>query len=347
MAKMNMTIAKTHEVSNRLVGMQLTLGNLLAMVLSAAQMIVGFIFLSSTLIAGRWYMYVLVGVVGVLLALLIERLSLGGLIAIRLANEGIETLEEAHFQMLLEEDRDETDRERKILDRRMSKLRRQRNVSIPLAGFGMMLSAALGDIAWHILLATLGAWYITIPLSLACAGVIGLTFVSSELYKKLFDNTLGEIISDATLMKKTVANEQQNIQLDMLIEAFDTLRSDDEKRLGAQEKIEGVLVEQLSDFADDFASYGSRAMLPGPNETTVESNVEVEMLTSRGATKRLDAPHQGPKTYGRGRYEVCKPELKKLLNKQPEISRQDVADHFNISKSTAQSWCEKLEAEES
>src|SRR5438105_475955 len=95
--KLNMTIAKTHQLSGRVIGMQLTAGTLIGIVFSAAQMSAGFFIL-----AGGSNVLVGVGMVllGVLLAVMIERLSLGGLAGVRVATEGLKRLEENFTQIV-------------------------------------------------------------------------------------------------------------------------------------------------------------------------------------------------------------------------------------------------------
>ena len=309
--------------------MQLTGGNFIGLVLSAVQMVVGFFFLMTN--ADGWTK-ALVAVIGVGLAVLIERLTLGGLIAIRVSNEHIHHLEETHFETLQAEQREETARERTNLDRRVKKLKSDRNMSIPVAAVGMLLSTSIGDIFWHHLFESLG-WFLGPVLGFACAGVIGLTFVYSELYKAIMDTTLGEIISDQVLMGKAVKAEEQNMQMDVMVDSYDAIRKDEGKLKPAKTKVEETIVSRLSAFADAVADAG---LLPNgntlPNGQTIEAPSE---------PKQLAAPN------GRGRYRECRDELATLRQQRvPRLSMQDLAKHFGIAKSTVSEWIDRLETEQ-
>ncbi len=310
--------------------MQLTGGNFVGLVLSAVQMVVGFFFLMVNADAGT---KTLVAVIGVALAVLIERLTLGGLIAIRVSNESIHYLEETHFQTLQIEQRQETPLERTNLDRRVKKLKSDRRMSIPVASVGMLLSTSIGDIFWHHLFESLGG-FLAFVLGFACAGVIGLTFVYSELYKAIMDNTLGEIISDQVLMGKAVKAEEQNMQMDVMVDSYDAIRNDETKLEPAKTKVEETIVSRLSAFADAVANAG---LLPNGNtlpngQTAIDAPLE---------QKRLPAPN------GRGRYRECKDELAKLRQQRtPRMSMQDLANHFKIAKSTVSDWIDRLETEQ-
>src|SRR5579871_6825226 len=81
--RLNMAIAKTHQFSSRVLGMQLTGGSFVAIMLSAVQLAVGFVDVGAEVINGSIYMAGFIALVGALLAILIERLSLGGLSLVR------------------------------------------------------------------------------------------------------------------------------------------------------------------------------------------------------------------------------------------------------------------------
>lgn len=333
--KLNMTIAKTHQLSSRVVGMQLTSGNFVGLVLSAMQMVIGFIYLAGN---GAWYMTVLIAVIGVALAVLVERLTLGGLIAIRVSNERINRLEENHFQTLQTEQREETQAERINLDRRLTKLKRDKKMSIPVAVVGMLLSTSIGDIFWHHLFESLGG-FLAFALSFSCAGVIGLTFVYSELYKAIMDGTLGEIIDDQILMKKAVGAEEQNMQLGMMVDGYDSIRKDGGRLEPAKIKVEETLVSRLSNFADAVASAGTIAN----GIESLDGQTKIELLNSGEATKRLDAP-ASERTNTRGQFDANRDKLKQLLIINPNISMVALGKLLDIAPSTAHAWVKKLNA---
>ena len=330
--KLNMTIAKTHQLSSRVVGMQLTSGNFVGLVLSAIQMVVGFIYLAGN---GAWYMTVLISVIGVALAVLVERLTLGGLIAIRVSSERIHHLHEQHFQTLQNEDREETERERTNLNRRLEKLKSDRKMSIPVAAIGMLLSTSVGDIFWHHLFESLGG-FLAFVLSFACAAVIGLTFVYSELYKAIMDGTLGEIIDDQILMKKAVGAEEQNVQMDMMVSGYDSIRKDGGKLEPAKVKVEETLVKRLAAFADAVAEAGT---IPNGTEQP-NGQTKVDELNGSEEPKAIEPPQVRKNI--RGRFEENKEKLQRILIAQPNISMIELAETFDIAPSTAHAWVKKL-----
>src|SRR5258708_5568353 len=107
--KLNLAIAKTHRLSSRLIGMQLTTGTLIGICLSALQMSAGFIIKGQSLINGNFFLAIMVAAIGIALAILVERLSIGGLSGVRVASTNMKRIGEAYFGMLLAEKRDPTD----------------------------------------------------------------------------------------------------------------------------------------------------------------------------------------------------------------------------------------------
>lgn len=337
MSKLNLTIAKTHELSNRVVGMQLTAGNFIAIALSATQMTLGFIYLVHPVAWG----YVLIAVIGVALAVLIERLTLGGLIAVRISNENIFALEEKHYEMLQEADRDETPRERQALDRRINKLKSDRKASIPVSAVGMVLSTCIGDLFWHTIFEPLGNPWLIYPLSFSCAMVIGLTFVYSELYKTIMDGTLGEILQDTHLKSIAVQHEGKNMQLGLMVASYDALQKDEEKRAPAQKIVEETLLARLIDFANGVEQASEQNPVNGERSNEQQQQPQI----GQTEVKQIEAPQADRKPTGRTRYYECRSELTQMIADNPTISNQDIADHFGIAKSTANAWLDKLTKE--
>src|SRR5258708_18216989 len=89
-----MGIAKTHRIATQFVGIQLSGANLLALAVSAASAIAGTVTLAAQKYPFNWPLLLSAGVIGLGLALLIEGLTLGSLIRIRLANRTLRQIEE-------------------------------------------------------------------------------------------------------------------------------------------------------------------------------------------------------------------------------------------------------------
>jgi len=321
--KLNMAIAKTHRLSSRLVGMQITGGSFIAIALSVLQMSVGFMVVGAALIVKLPYVFgPLIALVGVMLALLVERLSIGGLSAIRGANERLQALRDKFYNGLAERKSVAEEWEQKHFDRQEKAILGERKVAIIFAGVGMVLSAGIGDLFWHFLFESLG--WLSFVLSTACAAVIGLTFLHSELYKRLMDGVLREILSDMYLMKVAVANEGQSMELDTMVDAYDNVRNDPEVRKPAQDKIEKTVAKRLANFANKVDAISDH--IDG-----IDSGV-----VGISETPRLQLPAPG-----RGKFRLHRDEVLRLVVANAAITDTEVAKHFGISRSTANSWIQK------
>jgi len=322
---MNMAIAETHRLSSRLIGMQITSGTLIGIALSAFQMSAGFLIVGTSLIGGNIFLAVLIVLIGIALALLVERLSIGGLAAIRGANERIKQLDDEFYGMLKREKRVAEEFEQKEFDRQKKETKGARKIAIVFAVVGILLSASLGDVWWHKLFEGLGG--IGYALSFSCAVVISLTFIHSELYQKLMNGVLREILADMFLMKVAVSVESQQMQLDMTVDAFKAVRNNAQVRAPAQAKIEKTVAKQLTNFATQVEAVGDHV-------------ASYNTLNSPGITGSSQLALPAP----RGKYPIHKAELLRLLNNNPQLSDRDVAAHFAISRSTANDWLKKARA---
>jgi hypothetical protein len=322
--KLNMIIARTYQLSSRLVGMQLTSGNFIGIVLSMTQMSLGFLFISSGLTKGIWYMIAMVVIIGCALAILVERLSIGGLAAVRESTEKKKKFEDNFYARAVR--RDPTPLELENKDRKIKEFDKEIKAGWAFGGLGMGISIIVGDMFWHELFASLGDWYITFPISGLCAAVITLTFVHSELFQRMLVQTLKAILRDMHLMKTAVGVEQENMQLDMLSSAMATVRESEEVRLPIEAKIGRVVVKRLGGFADNFT------------ELSIDEENAVESLPPAPPLKQLAAPRP------RGEYLQKKAELQQFLQDNPGASIGQIAIHFGKSKSTIADWMNKHRA---
>jgi hypothetical protein len=320
--KMNMTIAKTHRLSSRLVGMQLTAGNLIGILLSMVQMSLGFITLTQNITHGQWYMVVLIATIGCLLALLIERLSIGGLSSVREASEEKKKIEDAFYARAIRKEPTNWEVENK--DRQVTALNKRITTGWWFGGSGMVLSTLIGDTFWRMVFDSLGPWYEVIPMSLACACVIGITFVHSELFKSDLDKVIKAILRDLGIMKAGAAVEEENMQLDMMVTAMETVRDNDEVRAPVEAKIGKVVVKRLSGFADHFS------------ELVLEPTMMVE--GSVVPPLQIAAPKR------RTQYQMRRSELLGLLTADPSLTIDQLANHFGKPRSTVHEWVQKAKA---
>ncbi len=321
---MNMLIAKTHRLSSRLIGMQITSGTFFGIALSAIQMSAGFLIVGRTLIGGNFFLAIAIVLIGIVLALLIERLSIGGLAAIRGSNERLKQLRDGFYGRLALERRTAEEFELEDFHRQEKEAKGARGIACVFAILGMLLSAGIGDVFWHSLFESLQPPFIGYLLSTSCAAVIGLTFVHSELYQALMNGVLKEIVSDNFLMQIAVGAAGRDMQLDMTVDAYEAVRNNDEVRRPAQLKIEKTVAKQLTNFASQVEAVGDQV-------------TQYNQQNIGGATPlALPAP--------RGKYHLHRAELLRLLNANKALSDRDVAKHFSISRSTANEWIKKAQA---
>lgn len=314
----NHLIARTHRLNNQLIGLQLTMGNLIAVCLSAAQItagVVGLLWAS----AGGWAS--LASFICFPLAVVIERLSLGGLMIFRTASKMLERLEETYHTRLLEEKRDPTEREKFEFERVSKRLKRNRALSLPIIIMGVLISGGVGDQFWAKVFAAAGEPG-SILLSLSCAIAISLTFVFSELYKDLADDGLEELVSDRRISRAVLANEETDIQIDLALKAFENFRSDNKKNDREVGKIEKVISTRVQAFADFVEERGLGTVQQGASAN------DMRQIEQRASSKR--------------KFEDCRADLEWLLQRQPDISLQEVANKFGIVKSTARIWLERV-----
>lgn len=320
---LNMSIAKIHRLSSHMVGHQLTAGNFISITLSAFQMSAGFVIVGQPVIArSPFVLYPAIIVVGVLLAIVVERLNIGGLSGIRVTSEEKKALEESYSRVV-----EPTEQQKAAFDRRIKSLKKDIGFGWLLAVLGMSLSTGIGDVFWHSLFEPLGPIG-SVVLSLACAAVISLTFIHSELFKGLIDGVLHHILMDLNLVRTAVQVEEQSMQLDMMMDTYQSVRENVEVRKPAEEKMQQVVGRRLMRQAQRFAA------APDVQEVGTVRVVESTLVGGPAAPLALPAP--------RGKFHMYKDELKRLLANNPNMSQGDIAKHFNVSKDTANKWFNRV-----
>jgi hypothetical protein len=316
--KMNMAIARTNQFSSRVVGMQLTIGTLIAVGLSMTQMATGFVFIAGLTL---WEQVVAIAVIGGLLAILVESLTIGGLGAVREASAKQKKFLDGYYAMR----REPTQQQIENKERKEKEFGKEITSGWCFSVVGMVISIVLGDIFWHHLFQTITNPFVLYPLSGMCAAVITLTFVRAELFSGMLLRTLKGVLRDNHLMRTAVNVEPQNMQMDMLVSAMATVRDDDEVRQPIEDKIGRVVRKRLGGFADNFAEV-----------TEVDDAIEGQVVV-----KQISGPRQQKP---RGDYHKRRAEFQQYLTDNPDASVRDLAAHFGKSTSTMQSWLDKQSA---
>lgn len=227
---LNMGIAKTHRIATQFVGIQLSGANLLALTVSAASVVAGTVSLVAQKYPYNWPLLVSAGVIGLGLAFLIEGLTLGSLIRIRLANRAVRQIEEkvdnemsTALAALKMPDPAQPNAQRAIRHyRRTSRLihqdyrrkrqhatslqRKQRRFSLPFAAMGAISSATAGGLFYHTILAGLGQVE-SIVLAILFPLVVTGTFISSEIYKDAQEDAIKEGFGGGALTETAIREE--------------------------------------------------------------------------------------------------------------------------------------------
>lgn len=255
-------IATTHRSVSQLIGLIMSFSSLVAIVLSVMSAVAGV-----AIIAYRAYnSFLFAGIAALLtliLATLIESLSLNALKSIRLANETIAQAEQAHYDQIVKgmeeqfqkdtEDfakvdqqtlsRDEVksmklaaslkkqarrdfERKRHTLMRQQTRnARRTRNTSIPFAALGVIFSATAGGLFWHTVLTSLDLW-LNLTIGTMFALVVSITFVQSELYKRIKDDAIAEALRSGEMQSIMLKQQSEEMVLEMVVDTMATVKED-------------------------------------------------------------------------------------------------------------------------
>lgn len=207
---LNMRIAHAHEIATQLVGMQLAVANLLAISVSATSIVAGCVTYAVVNQPGAWPFWIVAGVIGCGLAVLIEGMTLGALIRIRLANTQIraivlklETQREAAITAGLKVKRFTSWRRKRDATRAH---RKSRSYSLPLAFIGASASATAGGLFYYQVLGSLGT-YPSLVVSALFALIVTGTFVSSELFKDVQEEAVREGFRGGSLSEEALREE--------------------------------------------------------------------------------------------------------------------------------------------
>lgn len=285
---LNMGIARAHELATQLVGIQLAAANLLALFLSMISVVAGCVTYAILNKPGAWPFWIVAGVIGSILALLIEGMTLGALIRIRLANTQIRKIVQT-----LEKEREETIGKKegrfKFWRRKQDATRayrKSRRSSIPLAIIGSGASATAGGLFYHQLLASIGT-YESIGVSVLFALMVAGTFVSSELYKDMQEEAVREGFKGGSLSEEALREEayrQTNQAVADEVTAY--LSSQDAKDI-IKQTAEQVLHDVVSELRKRSAERVGHVTVTPAGDTTQQQLVAlIPQSVGRDTTAR-------------------------------------------------------------
>ncbi len=267
----NLHIARAHELATQLVGIQLAAANLLALAISMASIVAGCVTYAVLNKPGAWPFWLAAGGIGCGLALLIEGMTLGALIRIRLANKQIRAI-----VLQLEAERDEALAAGKIVGRwkfwrrkryATRTYRKSRRSSIPLAVIGASASATAGGLFYHQMLASLG-WYESIGVSALFALIVTGTFVSSELYKDLQEEAVREGFRGGSLSEEALREETYRQTNQAVAVEVSSYLTSQEAKTSITEAAKQVLGDVLSELRQRSVERTGRVPVVQESDTT-------------------------------------------------------------------------------
>ena len=255
-------IAVTHRSVSQLIGLIMSFATLIAVILSIICAVAG-IGIISYQQYGNLVLSLVATAATFILALLIENTSINALKTIRLANEEIAQAEQAHNAQIVkqmeeqfEEDardfarinqqtlskeevqsmqraarlkqqaRKQFEQKRRGLMREQTRTaRHNRRASIPFAVTGILFSATAGGLFWHTLLASLALW-LNITVGTMFALAVSVTFVQSELLKRIKDDAIAEALRSGEMQNVMLKQQSEEMVLEMVVDTMAAVRGD-------------------------------------------------------------------------------------------------------------------------
>jgi hypothetical protein len=283
-AGLNMAIASMHGLNNRLIGLQMTSGNVIGIVVSAIQVTIGALIVAHPSVEFG----IILAVVTCALAVLIERLSLGGLGNVRNAVAKWTQLDDAYFEMQQTEQREPTALEAHNYQRKRSIQVWTFIGSLLIVLVGVSISGFVGDQFWLWVWHSAGEPMSTI-LGISCAVVISLGFVYSELFKKPSDDEIEDRVNDDRIQQAVLKRAETDLQIGLGLEAFGNVRADADKKQQALLRIEEVVQDRLVMFADQMSTFG-RSNVASEQSALIDAPVDVPLLSERVEESHVAQP---------------------------------------------------------
>ncbi len=269
----NMGIASIHEVTTQMIGMQLSGANILALAVSATSVVAGTVSIAVMFYPGAYLLWIIAGLIGAGLAVLIEGLTLGALIRIRLANKKIRTvqtkLEAARDEQLSKIEQPtpqadhkayralvktykaaiklaESDHRRKYRNA-TAEVRRARSWSCCIAFFGASASACAGGMFYHTLLASLDT-FASLGISALFGLAVTVTFISSELFKDEQEQAIREGFKGGSLAEAAIKQETTRMTYRGVYNESVSFMQTDEARKMITDGFKDVLLQVMGEM---------------------------------------------------------------------------------------------------
>lgn len=282
---MNAAIAFTHRTVSQIIGLEMSSANLLAVFLSVTCAVAGAFILAYTYYQS-FFVPGIAALAMLVLAILIENITLSSLKSIRLANVEIQKQDDEYYDTLNKqlndqltakatklaeqqaplamtkeearnrqrahkqeqrEQRELINQKHNLVKQRTRRVRRDRNASIPFAAVGICFSAVAGGLFWHQVLAGLDI-RLNIAISAMFALAVSVTFILSELFKRVQDEAIKEAMGTNELQQEMLKQQADDISMETMIETMNAVRVDPVAKLEMRNamKLEFVKMIKLS-----------------------------------------------------------------------------------------------------
>ena len=228
----NLTIAKLHRFSRKLVGWITAVGPVIAYILSIITIVVGVIIYAVEIWPDAWLYWIAAGLIGLLFSLLVERLTLTQAAKVRVASEKKEDIETAHALVEKPTAEVEAAKERKLKAIKTGG-------AMPLMVAGALISTCAGTLFWHYLFQRMPV-YQAWGFSTLFSALISFTLVSSELHRRIENEVIASSITADHFTDMALKEDTR----DRVIEEFA-----DQHEEALRETLGGHTVRDAADYA--------------------------------------------------------------------------------------------------
>ena len=202
----NMTIAKLHRQARKLVGLLAAVGVVIAYLLSFVTVIAGVNIYAYSIWGGNWVALGVSGIIGALLSVLVERLTLVQAAKVRVSNEKKALLDAAYAE--IENPTAEVRARLKYEKKRLSA-----GWAAALMVVGALVSTCAGTLFWHYLLSQMPVWQAWV-FSTLFSGLVSFTLVESELHKGMQTEVIGDAIDADHFVRQAGLRDAEDSILD-------------------------------------------------------------------------------------------------------------------------------------
>jgi hypothetical protein len=185
----NMSIAKMHRRSRKLVGWLTAAGPWIALGVSFFTVVAGVVLYATLKWPTQWAYWIVAGIIGTLFSVLVERLTLTQSAKVRTLLEKREDIN-THYATI----HNLTEENQKKQQRELDATNKPYNGAVALMLAGALISTAAGTLFWHYLLQALPGWQAW-GFSTLFSAIVSFTLVSSELHRRLDNEVIAESIT--------------------------------------------------------------------------------------------------------------------------------------------------------